>query len=152
MDTVYARGRAAARLLAVCAVLLGLFLMHGAPATAASGCHGTMPASAPVEHAGQTAGGHHGDSHHGDTAMVAAGSVAPHAAPQEVSAEHGAQCVATPTRDRLLLPVWALVAVAVVAFSVEWPTGRDRAAGEAGRRGPPGGGRELLLRVCVARR
>ncbi|GAA0692804.1 hypothetical protein GCM10009548_76030 [Streptomyces malaysiensis subsp. malaysiensis] len=147
MDAVYARGRAVARLSAVCAVLLGLFLMHGAPATAASGCHGTMPVSAPVEHAGQTAEGHHGD-----TVMAAADSVAPHAAPQEVSAEHGAQCVATPTRDRLLLPVWALVAVAVVAFSVEWPTGRGRAAGEAGRRGPPGGGRELLLRVCVARR
>lgn len=147
MDTVYARRRAVARLLAVCAVLLGLFLMHGAPATAASGCHGAMPVSAPVEHAGQTA-----DGHHGDTAMAAAGSLAPQVAPQGVSAGHGAQCVATPTRDRLLLPVWALVVVAVVVFSVGVPAGRRWAAGETGWRGPPSGGRELLLRVCVARR
>jgi len=38
--------RGLARLLTACAVLVGLFLMHGAPATAAEGCHGAMPAPA----------------------------------------------------------------------------------------------------------
>ncbi|MER6924743.1 hypothetical protein ABT314_38445, partial [Streptomyces spiralis] len=44
MDSVRGRAvrRGIARLLAVCAVLFGLFLMHGAPATAAEGCHGAM--------------------------------------------------------------------------------------------------------------
>lgn len=147
-DTVYSRRRAVARLLAVCAVLFGLFLMHGAPATAASGCHDAMPVSAPVEHLGHAVG-----RHHGDTAMApAAGPVTPHAAPQGVSAGHGAQCVAVPARDRLLLPVWALAAVAVAVFSAGVLAGRRWSPGEVGWRGPLGGGRELLRRVCIARR
>ncbi|MGV9625726.1 hypothetical protein ACWDTB_03960, partial [Streptomyces sp. NPDC003487] len=42
MGSGHASRRGIARLLAVCAVLFGLFLMHGAPATAAEGCHGAM--------------------------------------------------------------------------------------------------------------
>ncbi|MEU2686591.1 hypothetical protein ABZ654_22460 [Streptomyces hygroscopicus] len=47
--------RGIARLVAVCAVLLGLFLMHGAPATAAEGCHGGMPSTTAPMPDGHTA-------------------------------------------------------------------------------------------------
>ncbi|GAA1709314.1 hypothetical protein [Streptomyces yatensis] len=150
MGTVYARRRAVARLLAVCAVLFGLFLMHGAPATAASGCHDAMPVSTSVEHVGQADSGRHGVT---SMSPAATSHAPPHAVPQTGSGGHGAQCVATPARERLLLaPVWALAAVAVAVSSLEVLAGRGLAAREAGRRGPPGGGRELLLRVCIARR
>ncbi|MFH8475892.1 hypothetical protein [Streptomyces sp. NPDC018000] len=150
MDHVHARGRALARLMAVGALLFGLFLMHGAPATAASGCHGAVSAPAPAH---DEQAGHRG---HSERAM---GSMAPMAIPgsahpstQAVTGGHGAQCVATPARDRLpLLTVW-LLAVTVFAVLSGWALiGRRVAAGEAGLRGPPGGGRDLLLRVCVAR-
>src|SRR5690606_18450570 len=44
--------RGSARLVAACVLLLGLFLMHGAPATAAEGCHGAMPSVAAAMHDG----------------------------------------------------------------------------------------------------
>ncbi|MFF2039570.1 hypothetical protein ACFVVX_04020 [Kitasatospora sp. NPDC058170] len=42
------RGRAVARLLLLCALLAGLFLMHGSP-TSAGGCHEPRPTGAPTE-------------------------------------------------------------------------------------------------------
>ncbi|MEU1312762.1 hypothetical protein ABZ419_28260 [Streptomyces cinnamoneus] len=146
MNSTQSRRRGVARLMAVCALLFGLFLMHGAPATAAGGCHESV--SAPVslhdehaDHGGQVAAAM--------TAAAVAGSA--HVAPQMVIGEHGSSCVATPERDRILLPtVWLLVAV--LAGLSAWAMARRRvAAGSVGRRGPPGGGRALLLRVCVAR-
>ncbi|MDQ0991452.1 hypothetical protein [Streptomyces sp. V3I7] len=188
----------------VCAVLFGLFLMHGTPSAAAEGCHTGMSLSvAPVPagaaaHAEHSAGravyaedsagaaaraersaGH--AAHAGPAAYVedpaglpahaehmafaehptgsmvrgmarGADSSAVVLAPPAVPDRHGSQCVATPARDRLPLPTpWAL-AVAVVAGALVWASaGRRVAAGETGRRGPPGGGRDLLLRVCIAR-
>lgn len=152
-------GRALARLLTACAVLLGLFLMHGAPASAATDCHaavqephGAVPAehephgAVPAEHAA-----------HGEPG--AAAGTAPVASPSAVHMDaqartggHGTQCVATAPRDRLPLPTIWLLASAAAFVLVGWALVRLRAAaGGTGRRGPPGCGRDLLLRKCVAR-
>lgn len=42
MSSGHVGRRGIARLLTVCAVLFGLFLMHGSPASAAEGCHGSI--------------------------------------------------------------------------------------------------------------
>ncbi|GHE39581.1 hypothetical protein MHW47_00440 [Streptomyces sp. OfavH-34-F] len=141
-------GRAVARLLAVCAVLFGLFLMHGAPATAAGGCHGETAVAAPASHAEQVS------SHHADTPVAPpAGVRVSQAVPPAPSAGAGSVCVAVAPRDRLLAPVvWVLAALVFTVFYAGAGSGWRAAAGRAGRRGPPGGGRELLLRVCTARR
>ncbi|MFE5179318.1 hypothetical protein [Streptomyces sp. NPDC056634] len=136
------RRRGIARLLALCAVLLGLFLMHGSPASAAEGCHGAMsaPTALSAKHAG---------------AAMASTPLAgmTHAAAQQTSAMSsmdGAMCLSTPARDFTTLPVAGLMAV--VAVAVLPVVGRPVALGSTGRRGPPTpGGRSLLLQVCIAR-
>ncbi|MGV4930047.1 hypothetical protein K2224_07725 [Streptomyces sp. BHT-5-2] len=153
MDGVRSRGRALARLMAVCTVLFGLFLMHGAPATAANGCHGAVPMSMPVS---MSVSGGHAAAHGGGASAAAtapmAGTGSAHTGSQVVFGEHGAQCVATPVRDRLTLPSPSLLAFAAVVSLCGWAlTGRRVIAGEAGRRGPPGGGRAVLLKLGVAR-
>ncbi len=129
-----------ARLLAVCAMVFALFLMHGMPTAAAGGCHAAMAARTPmpqspppvkVSHAGTQAAGHFADASH----MTAAGL-------------NGTLCVATPAHQRPSAPVGA---AAVVGFAGCEPPGRRFAAGGTRWRGPPGGGRGVLLRVCVAR-
>jgi hypothetical protein len=147
-DTGRTGRRAVARLLAVCAVLFGLFLMHGAPATAAPGCHGETAASALTPHHAQVSG------HHADAATApAAGARAPQAVPSAPSAGDGSVCVAVAPRERLLAPVvWVLAALALVVFYAGAGSGWWAAARQVARRGPPDGGRELLLRVCTARR
>jgi hypothetical protein len=135
--------RGIARLLMVCAVLAGLFLMHGAPATAAEGCHGVMsaptamdngPAAAPMASAAHGTMAHSGSEQAGAPTTV-----------------HGAMCVSTPARERTPLPVNTLTAVvAVMAAAVL--AGRAVVQGRPGRRGPPpAGGRSLLLQVGIAR-
>ncbi|MFE9968415.1 hypothetical protein [Streptomyces sp. NPDC005525] len=134
------RRRGIARLLALCAVLLGLFLMHGAPANAAEGCHGPMsaPAALSAEHVG--------------TAMASTPSSGmTHAAAQQASTMAGAMCVSTPARYFTTLPGIGLMAV-VAVLAVLPVVGRPMALGHTGRRGPPTpGGRSLLLQVCIAR-
>ncbi|MEU9123076.1 hypothetical protein AB0C96_24970 [Streptomyces sp. NPDC048506] len=149
MIGVQSRGRAVARLLAVCALLVGLFLMHGAPATAADGCHGAVPAPAPA-HGGHTAHGDHAAAMAPMAPMATPSS--PHAVHQAASGAPGTQCVATTVRDRIPLPDVPLLAVVALAGpSARALIGRRVTAGETGRRGPPGGGRDLLMRVCIAR-
>nr|WTB28801.1 hypothetical protein OG781_03915 [Streptomyces sp. NBC_00830] len=135
------RRRGIARLLALCSVLLGLFLMHGAPVTA-EGCHGAMSA-APMSEG------------HGTAVMTPASSPvmtqtgAQHAS--GVSAMGGAMCVSTPARARTPLPTAGLVAV-VAVLAAGFFAGRPLPLGRTGRRGPPPpGGRSLLLQVCIAR-
>jgi hypothetical protein len=134
--------RGIARLLMVCAVLAGLFLMHGAPASAAEGCHGAM--SAPTTMGGGTTAGMQPAGH---GAMAHPGGVQA-AAP---SAMHGEVCVSTAARERAPLPgggLLAVVAVLAAVFLVSRPAVRGR-PGRGGR--PPPGGRGLLLQVCIAR-
>lgn len=136
--------RGVARLLAVCAVLLGLFLMHGAPASAADGCHGTMPQAAPM------AGGHdHTTMNSSPTPDASGDHPTVQAAPP--TGMSGALCVATPAPERMPLPPPGLLAVAVMAVLAAALGGRLWAGASIRRRGPPGGGRDLLLRACIAR-
>ncbi|WP_328891994.1 hypothetical protein [Streptomyces sp. NBC_00316] len=137
------RRRGVARLLALCAVLLGLFLMHGAPATAAGGCHGEMTAPAAMHEAPTAV------AMESMTPPVMAHSGAQQAA--DTAAMHGALCVSTPARDKTPLPIGGLVAVAAI-LAAGYLAGRPWALGRTGRRGPPpSGGRSLLLQVCIAR-
>ncbi|MGW5200103.1 hypothetical protein [Streptomyces spiralis] len=170
MDSVRGRAvrRGIARLLAVCAVLFGLFLMHGAPATAAEGCHGTMsdtaalpvtPMAGTTSMAGMTSKG-------GVTPVAGGQDVAPvstvrvpdtHGVGPAVRAAHtsgmsGAHCVSTPARERVPLPAPGLLAMAGAGvLALRAAAGLRAAVGGTGRRGPPAGGRELLLQVGVAR-
>jgi hypothetical protein len=155
--------RGFARLLMVCAVLAGLFLMHGSPAAAAEGCHGALPAALPGAAApmsmsmsismsmgeGTTAAAARADSSPA-TPQPGTALAAPAVHAGAPSMAHGAMCVSTPARARFLLPAHTLlVAVAVLAVTALG----GRAAGRArARRGqPPPGGRSLLLQVGVAR-
>ncbi|MEV0494376.1 hypothetical protein [Streptomyces atratus] len=136
--------RGIARLVAVCAVLLGLFLMHGAPATAAEGCHGAMPSvTVPVQHG-------HAASTTTSAAPPTPAQSAPAAHAGDGSGTHGVQCVFTPAHERNPLPTGGLYAA--VAVPAAWfPAGLRAATGWTRRRGPPAGGRDLLIQVCVAR-
>ncbi|KUN09208.1 hypothetical protein AQI95_05005 [Streptomyces yokosukanensis] len=146
MDRTRAGRRDIARLLAVCAVLIGVFLMHGAPATAAEGCHDATPAMA----AAPAAHGHH-------AAPIPAAASPVHASGPAVGAAAatgtaGTLCVSTPAHERFPLPAPGLLAVAGAGALALWVSARLRAAADGtGRRGPPARGRDLLLQVCVAR-
>ncbi|WP_020140641.1 hypothetical protein [Streptomyces sp. 351MFTsu5.1] len=146
MGSEHAGRRGIARLLAVCAVLFGLFLMHGAPATAGQGCHGAMPTMAPSP----ITGGH-------DPALLATRAPAvptPGFAVRAagLSGMPGSLCVSTPAHERIPLPAPGLIDVAGAAALTPWMLTRLRAAASrTGRRGPPDSGRDLLLQVCIAR-
>ncbi|MDN3061242.1 hypothetical protein PH213_43495 [Streptomyces sp. SRF1] len=137
--------RGIARLVAVCAVLLGLFLMHGAPATAAEGCHGGMPSTtAPMP-----------DGHTASAMTTAQMQTTAHGAPAAQAADsagmHGELCLSTPAQERLPLPAPALLAVTAAVMAGWSPAAWRAATSQARRRGPPAGGRDLLTRVCIAR-
>ncbi|WP_405945099.1 hypothetical protein [Streptomyces sp. NBC_00932] len=160
MSSGAARGRATARLAAVCAVLFGLFLMHGAPASAAGGCHGSLP-SLPMNAAmsggtdtampggtdtampgGMNASMPRGADAvtmprvHGDSvpASAAGHPVTAHPGPAfragTVPGAHGAVCVSTPARDRTLFGPAGLGGLAVLALLAFRPS--------RGRPLPPG--------------
>ncbi|MFF8418723.1 hypothetical protein [Streptomyces sp. NPDC015680] len=122
----------------LCTVLLGLFLMHGAPASAADGCHDAMAVTASAPGSMQVSAGH----------FAVRGEHAPARAVDTTSAMNGESCVFTHARDRVL-PL--LMALGLVLLAVRALTGRRAAVRGPARRGPPFAGRELLLQVCVAR-
>ncbi|MBP0455413.1 hypothetical protein J5Y04_38720 [Kitasatospora sp. RG8] len=143
-------GRAAARLLLLCALLAGLFLMHGSP-TSAGGCHrGPEPAAAltapaappaPAPAAAHVAAQHHGGPD------AAPGLTAPRT---HDDGRPAVSCVSTRDRDGAALPApgpYALAATALPPAALAGP--RRRPAD--GPRAPPAAGRGLLLRKCVAR-
>ncbi|MFF1870717.1 hypothetical protein [Kitasatospora herbaricolor] len=157
------RERATAQLLLLCAVLAGLFLMHGSPA-AAGDCHRALGATAgPPAAAASGAHGHQAAHRPPDMAGRAGATAVPDGATAgrapEVSAPapsapgphaRDALCLATKTRDGAALPApgpatgaSAVVLPAVVAAGLTRSAGSPRAG--------PGGGRHILLQVCVAR-
>ncbi|MFF1912621.1 hypothetical protein ACFVYE_13460 [Streptomyces sp. NPDC058239] len=138
VDRRRARTPGVSRLLVLCAVLCGLFLMHGAPASAAEGCHGAMAVPSDAAMSMTTGAGHTALTDEHGTAHAAA----------TMPGMTGESCVSTHARDRLL-PL--LMALGLVVLAV-WVLGRRRTAvrGPA-RRGPPFAGRDLLLQVCIAR-
>ncbi|MFF7969786.1 hypothetical protein [Streptomyces sp. NPDC007905] len=148
MGSTPARRPGTARLLALCAVLLGLFLMHGAPATAADGCHGAVGAAASV---------HEGHEGHEVQAFpkVSDRALLPHADGAQAHAvkgmsSHGTMCVAIPAQNDIPVPVAPLVGVAALAVLAAWALRWAWNPDGTRRRGPPGG-RGLLLQVCIAR-
>ncbi|MFF5538449.1 hypothetical protein ACFY71_39370 [Streptomyces cinerochromogenes] len=136
--------RGIARLLAVCAVLFGLFLMHGSPVSAAGGCHGSTPAPALMP------AGH-------DASLMTTAHTPATYLPGPALQVHGTAgmpgglCVATVTHERVPLPVPGLLAVAAITVSAAWAPARLRTLHASGLRGPPTGGRDHLLRACIAR-
>ncbi|MEU4037295.1 hypothetical protein [Streptomyces collinus] len=137
-----ARHPGVARLWAVSALLLGLFLMHGAPATAAGGCHGAMGMSVTVD-------GRHSVPAMSERTM----SSRPDAArPRAASGANprGTLCVAVPAPGDIPVPVTPLVGVAALAALAAWALRWAWDPAGTRRRGPPGG-RRLLLQVCIAR-
>jgi hypothetical protein len=136
----------AARLLAVCALLCGLFLMHGAPASAADGCHASWPTAMTTAMTTRP-------MHSSPSATPSATATATPSATATASADaYGGHCVALQARERIALPWPDAGAVPVLARTAPAVVLAAGGAGGAQRwRGPPSGGRELLLRVSVAR-
>ncbi|MER6565406.1 hypothetical protein ABT288_04260 [Streptomyces sp. NPDC001093] len=168
--TAGARIRQSVRASLLVAVLLGLFLMHGGPAAAAGGCHGTMPdTDTAVPHMAPARAATHMDAIRPATAMTgappdkgrtAAAMTAAHPAshataavakdaPRTDEAMRGALCLATTPRSGMPSPPIAASALAIPA-AVLLPWARRGSHGTR-RRGPPAGGRPLLLQVCIAR-
>ncbi|WBO67820.1 hypothetical protein [Streptomyces camelliae] len=79
----------------------------------------------------------------------APGAVAAKAGAHPAESMRGALCLATTPRSTFPLPPLNALACALPAAAL-LPWAR-RVYGEARRRGPPDGGRDLLLQVCVAR-
>ncbi|MFI7406460.1 hypothetical protein ACIBW9_39355 [Streptomyces sp. NPDC049541] len=131
------RHRKVVRPAVLVAVLLGLFLMHGGPAAADGGCHGAMAVTQPSP---ATMAAHSAD--HSRTA----GDKATTRADETM---RGALCLATPPRSAIPLPPLAVAAL-VLPAAVLLPRA-PRAYLGTRRRGPPLGGRELLLQACIAR-
>jgi hypothetical protein len=125
---------AVARLLAACAVLVGLFLMHGLPAQSCAAGSGMATTAHPLEAAPVPAMAH----------PPAAGTAMPG------SAGHGTACVALPApRGVDVLLALLLLAVATALLPAVRAVG-DAARHPSGRRAPPGGA-ALLTRLCVSR-
>ena len=124
------RGTAIARLATVCAVLVGLFLMHGLPAQA-------CPAGAAMPVTAMNAASHteHPRAHDAPAA----------------SAEHGSSCVFTPAPRGIdsLLALLLLAATAALLERLRPAFGGGRHPGS--RRAPPRAGAELLTALCVSR-
>ncbi|MFI6847091.1 hypothetical protein OG535_20510 [Kitasatospora sp. NBC_00085] len=130
-------GRATARLLLLCALLAGLFLMHGSP-TSAGGCHEPEPSAAV---AAPVLVQHHGGP---DTGPSLAG-------PRTHGGDRPAvSCVSARDRDGAQLPAPGPQALAPAALPLAALAGPHRRPA-GGPRAPPAAGRHLLLRVCVAR-
>jgi hypothetical protein len=137
MNRRHERSPGAARLLALCALLLGLFLMHGMPTAAAEGCHG--------DRAAMTALAAHADGMpHPAGAQAATDAAGP-------ARSSGALCVSTPGRGNPVLPASALFAVIPAVAAARLWSGRIEGAFSGRRRGPPQAGRTLLHQVCIAR-
>ncbi|GAA1219421.1 hypothetical protein GCM10009665_06880 [Kitasatospora nipponensis] len=142
-----ARSRPWTRAAAMLAVVLGLILMHGNPAAAAGGCHGTM--SSPAVTAGTT-------MRQASEPVAAVRPRAPllslgSATWESSSAMDGTLCVSTSARGGPFLPPAGLLAALFVILLAAPVLRLVSAAAGVRRRGPPVGGRGVLLLVCVMR-
>ncbi|MFJ7244379.1 hypothetical protein ACIQWA_06980 [Kitasatospora sp. NPDC098652] len=138
-----ARIRPRVRAAAMLAVVLGLILMHGNPAAAAGGCHGTMPASSGTMRQAT------------DRAVTVASPVRMFSAGSATwvssSVMDGALCVSTSARGGPFVPHGGPLAGFFVILLAALALRLVPAAVGARRRGPPICGRGVLLLVCVMR-
>ncbi|MGH3671706.1 MAG: hypothetical protein ACRDSH_13895 [Pseudonocardiaceae bacterium] len=150
-----------ARLLGACAVLIGLFAMHGLPPSA-TGCHSgpAMPPSTlssvemasamPAAPGAITVGAAAGPA---TRPSQPSGSARPEA--NSAGDGRGELCVSTaPRPDRDGAPAWVLLAAAAL-LAAAWLSATGDLAGVARRHGsphrdPPPAGIVLLTRVCVS--
>ncbi|MFN2479336.1 MAG: DUF6153 family protein [Pseudonocardiaceae bacterium] len=150
MTTIATSTRALARVVAVCAVLAGLFLMHG---LATQECHGgagasassmsTMPAATggvvkPVE--AMVHGSLNGSARHSTSTDGA------DAAPR------GGLCVSTPPTLGLAGLLALLLAVGGLVLPSAVPRPNRATPSTNHGRGPPLAGSALLMNLCVCRR
>jgi hypothetical protein len=144
--------RATARLVAVCAVLAGLFFMHGLPAQERRRPRGVRTVDGAPGNGGHFAG----------APDMAAGAMAasvrhplPHPA-AEVGAdagEPGALCMSTPPPLGWAGLLALLLGVSIVGLvSVPGPPDRATRPSNPRRRAPPRAGSTLLMNLCVSRR
>ncbi|MEU5388842.1 hypothetical protein [Kitasatospora cineracea] len=147
-----AAGRTAARWAVQCALLLGLFLMHGSPASA-TGCHpasASPSVSASPSPSASPSASPPAPAPHAATGHTRPREDRPSANPTMGHGSSAAACVSTQARDRVPVPA---PGAALPPHPPLLPlTGPGPAGVERGGRAPPDGGRELLIRVCVARR
>jgi hypothetical protein len=150
VNTIATSARALARVVAVCAVLVGLFLMHG---LATQECHGDMKASASSMPSMSAATG----------GMVTPVQTMVHP-PLNSSAVHsistdgadagvsGGLCVSRPPASGLagLLALLLALGGLVLASAVPRPNRATRS--ENYGRSPPLAGSALLMNLCVCRR
>ncbi|MFJ8386553.1 hypothetical protein ACIQ9Q_18880 [Streptomyces sp. NPDC094438] len=88
----------------------------------------------------------------GDAAMRGERMGAATTATAVVTGTGGELCVSTPARDRLPFAATGLLAaLGGLVLVVRWLAGCRTGLCGPGRRGPPLGGRGLLLQVCIAR-
>lgn len=133
--------RVIARVLTVCAVLVGLFVMHGLPAQACPAGTGMAAASA-AGHRGEPARATMSVQGEMSTAFPAVHTATP---------EHGTACVFTPAPRGIDELLALLLAATVALVSPAW---RPTVAGyryPRSHRAPPGPGTELLTALCVSR-
>ncbi len=138
--------RAIARLLSVCGVLAGVFLMHALPAQACAG--GAMPGSAmtaapgPMRHVGHSAA----------LGAPAGTGTLPSLTTRGLESGHGNVCVSTspPRGVNGLIALLLLAAAGAFVVTTRLPDqgGRPR---RARHRGPPRAGSALLTTLCVSR-
>jgi hypothetical protein len=140
LSTAGVRHRRVVRPAVLLAVLLGLFLMHGGPAAADGGRHRAMPDTAIMEQTPASMAAHTPDHSKATGAKAAA---------QADEAMRGAPCLATTSRSEVSLP--PLTAATLVLPAAALPPWTRQASGDTHRRGPPAGGRDLLLQVCITR-
>ncbi len=135
-----ASARVIARLLTVCAVLAGLFFMHGLPAQACSGGTGDMSAMTATSTTG----------HQGGITLGARAAHREMVATVTAAAGPGTACVFTPAPRGLdaLLALLLLAATVALASARRLPNlGRPRRRN--GHRAPPPTGATLLAALCV---
>ncbi|GJF32490.1 hypothetical protein KNE206_51900 [Kitasatospora sp. NE20-6] len=147
------------RLLAVSALLLGLFLMHGSPAGAA-GCTGApaVGAGGSTEHSPTSHTRGRSDRTTALRASAASadttrGAALPSPGLLRAGDRSGGElCVSTPARARTPAGRPSLPGSAALVLPAGWlPSWRVLARSVLRRRGPPSPGRAVLIRVCVAR-
>jgi hypothetical protein len=135
--------RATARLIAVCAVLVGLFFMHGLPA---QHCSGGVGGSAPMMTHSPTV------AIAADDPGKAAGGMTASASRSLAESAAGAVCVSTPPP-----PGWAGLLALLLAIGAVGLAGVLRSAQPATQprnlrlRAPPLAGAALLMNLCVFR-
>lgn len=160
--------RALARVLVACAVLAGLFLMHGLPASSCA----TQAGAAATPMTGAAMAGHSSAGQLSATAgsmdpsidaLLATPVAGPSLSAAGSSTEPGGagagmvggMCVSTPPPASDLAGLLALLLLAVGAVvcrdRVGPPSAARRFRRGDGRRAPPPAGSDLLLKLCISR-